>query len=199
MMKVEMALLRDVERIAIVGAKGDERRVSLGDDGAERVQVLAHGAFADQQLHALGELLFRLGKVGDLVVGAHAGAQIAIEGGAAQERAVPIDRPRLERCELGEARWVARENAGKVHEFRQPQHFGMIGERQKIIDLEASARGLERRRRNAARQLHAQVHRRQHRGVEEVTHASEPKDVGDFVRVADRRRDAMGEHAAIEF
>ena len=101
--EVEMALLRDVERIAIVGAEGDERRVSLGDDGAKRVQVLAHRAFANEELHPLGELLSRLGKVGDLVVGAHAGAQVAIEGGAAQERTVSIDRPGLERCELGEA------------------------------------------------------------------------------------------------
>ena len=101
--EVEMALLRDVERIAVVGAEGDERRVSLGDDGREGVQILAHRAFADQQLHALGELLSRLGKVGDLVVGAHAGAQIAIEGGAGEERAMSVDRPGLERRELGEA------------------------------------------------------------------------------------------------
>src|ERR1700684_3447931 len=60
--KVEMALLRDVERIAIVGAEGDERRVSLGDDGAKRVQILAHRTLTDQQLHPLGELFFRLRK-----------------------------------------------------------------------------------------------------------------------------------------
>ena len=101
--KIEMALLRDVERIAVVGAEGDERRVSLGDDGAQRVQILAHRAFANEELHPLGELLLCLGKVGDLVVGAHAGAQIAIEGGAAEQRAVSIDRPGLERRELGEA------------------------------------------------------------------------------------------------
>ena len=51
----------------------------------------------------LASFSLRLGKVGDLVVGAHAGAQIAIEGGAAEQRTVPIDRPGLERRELGEA------------------------------------------------------------------------------------------------
>jgi hypothetical protein len=75
----------------------------------------------------------------------------------------------------------------------------VIAKRQKIRGLKTSARGLERRRRNAARQLDAQVHSGQHRGVEEVTQASEPKDVGDFVRIADRRRHAMAQHAAIEF
>ena len=98
-----MALFRDVERIAVVGAEGDERRVSLGDDGREGVQILAHRTFANEELHALGELLSRLGKVGDLVVGAHPGAQIAIEGGAAQKRAVSIDRPGLECRELRQA------------------------------------------------------------------------------------------------
>ena len=55
--KVEMAFLRDVERIAVVGAEGDERRIALGDDGRKRVQILAHRAFANEELHALGELL----------------------------------------------------------------------------------------------------------------------------------------------
>src|SRR6202453_2143236 len=101
--KVEMTLLRDVERIAIVGAEGDERRVSLGDDWAKRVQILAHRTFANEELHALGELLFRLRKVGHLVVGAHASAQVTVERRAGEERAVSVDRPGLERRKLGEA------------------------------------------------------------------------------------------------
>ena len=32
--EVEMALFRDVERIAVVGAEGDEGRIALGDDGS---------------------------------------------------------------------------------------------------------------------------------------------------------------------
>ena len=189
--EIEMALLRDVERIAVVGAEGDERRIALSDDGGESMKILAHRAFPDEQLHAFGELLRGFRKVGDLMVGARTGAQVAVEGGAAKQRAVSVDRPGLERRELGEAGRIARQNAGKVHEFGQAQHLGMIGELQKIIGLEASARGLERRRRNAARELHAQVHRRQHRGVEEITQASQPEDIRDLVRVADRRRHAM--------
>ena len=107
---------------------GELRSVMMG---RERVQVLAHRSLANEDLHALGELLPRLGQVGDLVVGADAGAQIAVEGEAAQERTVPVDRPGLERRELGEARRVARQNAGKVHEFGEAQHLGMIGERQR--------------------------------------------------------------------
>ena len=70
-----MAFLGDVERIAVVGAERDERRMALGDDRRQRVQVLRDRALAHQDLHALGELLQRLGHVGHLVVGADAGAR----------------------------------------------------------------------------------------------------------------------------
>ncbi len=35
-----MALLGDVEGVAVVGAEGEERRGALGEEGAQRVQVL---------------------------------------------------------------------------------------------------------------------------------------------------------------
>src|SRR5277367_2964781 len=54
------------------------------------------------------------------------------------------------------------------------------------------------RRRHAARKLHAQIHRGRHRGVEEIAQASDAEHVGDLVRIADRRGDAVREHAAIE-
>ena len=197
--KIEMPLLGDVERIAVVGAEGDEGRIALGDDGAERMQVLAHRPFADQHLHALHQLLARFREVGHLVVGAHAGSQIAVEGQAAEQRAVSVDGARLKRRELGEAGRVAGEEARKIHEFGEAQHLRMIGERQKIADLEPRAGRLEVGRRHAARKLHAQVHRRRHRGVEEIAQARLPQHVGDLVRIADRRGHAMTQHAAVEF
>ena len=38
--KIEMAFLGDVERIAVVGAEGDEGRIALGDDGASACRSL---------------------------------------------------------------------------------------------------------------------------------------------------------------
>src|SRR5208282_4153617 len=93
--EVEMALLGDVEGIAVVGAEGDEGRKALGDERRQRVQVLADGALANEDLHALAELLQRLGRAGRLVVGAHAGAEIAVEIETADERRVAVDRPAL--------------------------------------------------------------------------------------------------------
>ena len=38
--EIEMAFLGDVERIAVVGAEGDEGRIALGDDGASACRSL---------------------------------------------------------------------------------------------------------------------------------------------------------------
>ena len=79
--------------------------------GRERMQVLAHRALADQHRHALGELLAALGQVRHLVVGADAGAEIAVQPVAAEQRAVAVDRPGLKGGELGEAGRIAREQS----------------------------------------------------------------------------------------
>ena len=110
-----------------------------------------------------------------------------------------VDRPGLKRGELGEAGRIAREETRKVHEFGEAEHFRVVRERQKIADLEPRARGLEVRRRHAARELHAQVHRRSHRAVQEIAQARLPQYVGDLVRIADRRRHAVAQHASVEF
>ena len=82
--EIEMAFFRDVERIAVVGAKGDERRMALGDDRRQRMQILGDRALAHQNLHALRKLLQRLGNVGDFMVGADAGGEITVEVEAAR-------------------------------------------------------------------------------------------------------------------
>ena len=54
---VEMAVLADVERIAVVGAQRQEGRVAFGDDRKQGVQVLGDGAFAYENVAALRQLL----------------------------------------------------------------------------------------------------------------------------------------------
>src|SRR5208337_1163432 len=101
--------LGDIERIAVVGAESDVGRIALGDDGRERMQILAYRPLPDQHLHALRQLLARLRQVCDLVVGSHPRAEVAVEGVAPEERTVPVDRTGLKRGELGEAGRIARE------------------------------------------------------------------------------------------
>ncbi len=54
---VDMALLGDVERVAVVGAEGDERRGAVVQQRRQRAHVLARAAVADQHLNALLEFL----------------------------------------------------------------------------------------------------------------------------------------------
>ncbi len=97
-----------------------------GQQRRQRVQVLRHRALADQHGHALADLLQRfLGRRG-LVVGADAGGEIAVEIESAHERRVAVDMTVGEGRDLGEAGRIAREDAGKVHELRKPDHLRMI-------------------------------------------------------------------------
>ena len=94
-----------------------------------------------------------------LVVGAHLRGEIAVEVEAAQQRRMAVDRAALEGGELGEAAGIAGEQAGKVHEFGEAEHLGVMREGQQVVDFEPRAGRLQVRRRHAARKLHAQVHR----------------------------------------
>ncbi len=57
---VDMAFLGDIERVAIVGAEGEERRALGRDQLGQGREILGDRALAHQHLHALGELLARL-------------------------------------------------------------------------------------------------------------------------------------------
>ncbi len=98
-----MALLGDVERIAVVGAEREIRRQALGDDRHQGVQVLGDRAFADEDMHALADLFQRFVGGGAFVVGADAGGEIAVEVVAREQRRVAVDMAALEGVELGEA------------------------------------------------------------------------------------------------
>ena len=76
---VEMAFLGDVERVAVIGAEGDERGSVGVEHFGQRIEVFRRRPFADQDGHALGELFPRLGGAGRLVVGADLRSEIAVE------------------------------------------------------------------------------------------------------------------------
>ena len=101
--EIEMALLRDVERIAVVGAEGDERRIALGDDGASACRSLHTEPSRIRICMPLASFSFASGRLVTSWSVRMPALKIAVEGGAAQERAVSVDRPGLERRELGEA------------------------------------------------------------------------------------------------
>ncbi len=193
-----MTLFGDIERVPVVGAKRHERRGVLVEHFGERMQILRHRSLADQDGHALRELLTRLARRGRLVVGTDARGKVGVELAAGEERRVAVDMAVPEGDELVERRRVAGEHAGKIHELSKPDHFWMVGERHEVGGGKRGAGRLERRRRYAGRKLHPEVHDRALRRRQEIADAVETEHVGDLVRIADRRRHAVRKDAAVE-
>ncbi len=109
-------------------------------------------------------------------------------------------RPALERGELGEAGGIAREHAGEIHEFGEAEH--LWDGRRAAADRRPRAARRRSRDAVAGTQLDSCTRRSiavADRGVEEIAQARRAEHVGDLVRIADRRGDAMREHAAVEF
>ncbi len=195
---VEMAFLGDIERIAVVGAQAHEaRRVGVEELG-ERVQVLGDRALADEDGETLLQLLAPVRGDRGLVVGADAGGKIAVQVVAADERGVAVDMPVLEGDQLVEHVRIGGQHAGEIHELGEADHLRVRPHRQEIGGAQRRPRGFERRRRHTGRELDAQVHHGLLGRIEEIADARDAKHVGDLVRIADRRGDALGQHAAIE-
>jgi hypothetical protein len=60
-------------------------------------------------------------------------------------------------------------------------------------------RGFQSRRRHARRKLHAQIHQRAERTLQEIAQPIRTKHIGDLVWVADGGSGTVRQHAAIEF
>ncbi len=195
---VEVTLLGDVKRVAVVGAEREERRGLDREEGAQRREILRHRALADQHGHALADLLQRFVGAGRLVVGADAGGKIAVEVASAQQRRMAVNVAIGEALELRDAARVGGKHPGDVHELGEPKNLRVIAIAQKVGGLDPRARGLELGCRNAARELHAQVHDHALGRGEEIVERGGAEDVRHLVRVADRRRHAARQHAALE-
>ncbi len=145
-----MALLDDLQRIAVVGAEGDPRPGQIGEQRRQCRDVLGDRALAHQDEHALGQLLAGLLELGALVVGADAGGQIGVERQAAQQGGMAVDVPPGEGRELGQqGRIACASTPGKFMTSASPRAAGWLAQRQQVGDLEPGARGLELGRRHA--------------------------------------------------
>ena len=47
--------------------------------------------------------------------------------------------------------------------------------------------------------MHANIHQRQSRGLKKIVDTRQPTNIGDFMRITDRRRNPMRRHAAVKF
>lgn len=146
---VEMTLLSDIKRIAVVRAQAHETRRVLVENFRKRMKILRHRSLADQDRHALPQLLPRLVGGRGFVVGANSRGKIAVKIMTAQQRRVAINVPVLERRELVQHRLFSGENTWKVHELGQADDLGVIAKRKQVRCDQMGAGCFELGRRHA--------------------------------------------------
>ena len=196
---VQMPVFGDVQRVPVIRAQAHIGRGHGRQHLGQRLEILADRPFTDQHPHPLLQLFHRLGGRGRLVFRADAGADIGVQILSAQQRRVPVDMPPFEGLQLGHRARIAKDHAGIVHELGQSDHAGMVGQGGQIIRRQFGPRRFHMCRGHAGGQVHADIHHRARRGVQEIADPRQAADIGDFMRVADRGGDAPGQHAAVEF
>jgi len=191
-------LLGDVERVSVVGAKGDERRGAVVQKRRQRAHVLARAAIADQHLDALSELLLGLWPRRALVAVMDAAGGVGVEPVAGQQRRMSVDTGALERDQFIERLVRVGEDVIETHELGESDIGGMAAVANQVGGRHPRAGGLEPGRRHAARQLHLEVHHRVARALEKVVEPRRAQHVDDLMRIADRGRGAARQRAAVE-
>jgi len=73
----------------------------------------------------------------------------------------------------------------EIHHFRQPEEPFVGKQREEIGSSKARSRGLQRRCRDAAREVEIDLEREITRRFQKIADALQTQDVGNFVRVCD--------------
>src|SRR5690606_14060678 len=107
------------------------------EEGSERMQVLRDRSLPDQNNHAFADLFERFLRARRLMIRPDARGEIPVEIEPAHQRGMAVDMPPAKGLDLRKASRIAGENAGKVHELRKPDHFGMITITREICGLDA--------------------------------------------------------------
>ncbi len=139
----------DVQRIAVIGAEAQKGRSKLVDERHQRCQIFRDRSFADEYLHALGELLLPFGEIRGLVTVFDPAGEISVQSMAGKQRRVSVDVLALKGCQLLHAFGVFIQHARHIHELGQADHLGMVPMRYQVSRREPRAGCFELRRRNA--------------------------------------------------
>ena len=189
---VDVAVVGDVLRLAVVGAERDAAGPVLGEQRQQRMEVPRRRRLADQQPHpALQPLAALLGRV-RLVIGADAGGDVRVEVAAEDSGRVAVDV--LRELQLGQLARVAGDDAGEVHHLGQPDHAAPAQQRLEVARGQRATRRLEARCRHAGRGHEPDVERDPVADVEQPVHAVGAEHVRDLVRVGDDGSRAERQH-----
>ena len=191
---VEVALVADVEGVAVIGAEAEAVAEGEGEEGREVGEVAGDGPGADEDSHAAAELGEGLGDGAGLVVVGEAGGADGVERVALGEGRVAVDGAAGEGGELGQRVGGLAEEAGEVHELGQGGVFGVGRDGRGV---EHGPGGLRGKRGHARRNLHLQAEEHPGGGAAEEVDGRRAAYVREFVRVADRGGDAVGQDESL--
>ena len=189
---VDVAVVRDVLRLAVVGAERDPAGAVLGEQRQERLEVPRGGGLADQEPHPGAQPLASLLRRVRLVVRADPGGRVGVQRPAEHAGRVAVDVVRQR--ELRELGRRAADHAGEVHHLGEPDHAAAAEQRIEVARRQLAARRLELRRRHARRRHEVDVERDVVADVDQPVHAVGAEDVRDLVRVGDHRGRAERQH-----
>lgn len=191
---VEVALLGQRGRLAVVGAEHAALRPVAPDHGQQVAQVPRVGRLAEHHPHAQPALLQRLLQRGRLVVGADAGGDVGVEGVAGEAGRVAVDvlgEPGLELAQLG---GVAGDDGGEVHHLGHAQRPPAPEQALQVAPPQPAARRLVGGGGHAGGGHDEDVEVDGIGGVDQPVHAVGAEDVGDLVRVGDDGGRALRDH-----
>ena len=188
---IEVALIADVEGVAVVGAEAEAVAEGEGEEGREVSEVAGDGAGADEDGHAAAELGEGLGDGAGLVVVGEAGGADGVERVALGEGCVAVDGAAGEGGELGQRIGGLAEETGEVHELGQGGVIGVDGR-----GVEHGTGGFRGKGGHARGDLHLQAQEHPGGGAAEEVDGRRAAYVRELVRVADRGGDAVGQDEA---
>ena len=145
---VDVAVVDDVVRVAIVGAERDQGRPELLHERDERLQVPRHRRLADQEPDARAKPFAALLECERLVVRADPGCGVRVQLLAVDAGRVAVDVLGAVEPELRQLALVAGDDAGEVHHLREAEHPPPAQERLEVAVVEGAPRRLERRGRH---------------------------------------------------
>ena len=141
---VDVAVVGDVVRVAVVGAERDPARPELLDERKQGTQVAGHRRLADEQPHAGAQPLAALLDGQRLVVGGDPRRDVGLQVPAQHAGRMAVDVLRAVERELLELAGVAGDHARVVHHLGQPEHPPATHERLQVAARERAAGRLER-------------------------------------------------------
>ena len=195
---VDVPLLDDEVRLAVVGAEHAAIGAVLLDERQQVAQVSRRGCLTQHHPHAETPLFERLLEGGRLVIGADARGKVGVERRATHAGGMAVDVVREMCVELGQLRFLACDHAWEVHHLRHANGAVAAQETLDVARVEGPPGRFESGRRHAGAGHDENIERQVRAAVEQPVDAVGAEDVGDLVGVGDHCGGAVGEDGSCE-